>query len=189
MLSILIALSMVGCAHRTVTGNVAEISSSGVSTGEVELHEVLVKQVIMNFRSGSLITPVIILANKADENKFLPIWIGISEGVSINSVLNNRRSERPGTHDLFADVIDKFQMKIIKVVITDLRNDTYIASITVESNGEIKEIDSRPSDAIAIALRRIAPIFISEAVIRKGGWLQAKTDGKEENKVEKDSLL
>ena len=89
-------------------------------------------------------------------------------------------SERPGTHDLFASVLGKFRMNMVRVMVSDLRESTYFAIITMESNGVMKEIDSRPSDAIAMALRFATPIFVSEEVIRKSGWIEALQEGEKD---------
>ena len=105
-------------------------------------------------------------------------------------VLKKGVPPRPGTHDLFASVLGKFHTKLIKVVVTDLRGDTYIAAMTMESRGEVKEIDARPSDAIALALRCAAPIFVSEEVIRKGGWMKVPQRNEKQSEAKKeDSLL
>jgi len=110
--------------------------------------------------------------------------------MSVNMALNKLTLARPGTHDLFASVLGQFRMELVKVVITDLREETYIATITMRSSGGTKDIDSRPSDAIALALRCAAPIYVSEEVIRKGGWIKMpQRDEKQNEPKEDDSLL
>lgn len=182
-LSVLIVSIMTGCAHRAVTENVIGAPSSTDLPGEGKLYEVVVKRVVVDYVSGRNATPVIVLANKENDRQILPIWVGISEGRSINMALSKHISERPGTHDLFAGVLGQFQMNLVKVVVSDLRENTYIATITMEAHGETKEIDARPSDAMALALRCVAPIFVSEEVIRKGGWIEVpQQDEKQDNK-------
>ena len=175
-----------GCAHKKAEEPVVPAAPPD----ETKLYEVIVKQVVTVSPSSKNAIPVIILANKENDEQILPIWVGASEGISINMALKKSVSERPGTHDLFADVLGQFQMKLVKVVITDLRESTYIATIFVECHGETKEIDARPSDSIAMALRCIAPIYVSEAVIQKGGWMKSpQQDEKPNAEKEEDSLL
>jgi len=151
------------------------------------MYEVMVKQVVLNHIAGKVAASTIILVNKENDKQVLPIMVGISEGRSINMALQKEVPVRPGTHDLFASVMGQFDIKLIKVVITDLREDTYIATMKVEFHDGMEDIDARPSDAIAIALRSIAPIFVSEEVIRKGGWLNAPKPAREPVKMEKRS--
>ena len=166
---ILVILIVAGCANKTVEEHVIN-----APTAMGELHEVMVKQVVMGYVDGGGVTPVVVLTNKENDDQNLLIWVGMSEGRSIDMALNQQKPERPGTHDLFASVLGQFQMNMIRVVVTDLRAGTYFAVITMEVKGEVKEIDARPSDAIALALRSAAPIFVSEEVIRKGGWTKTR---------------
>ncbi len=196
-LSVLIIITAIGCAHRTAVEDSAGAPMSSALSENGKLYEVAVTQVIMDHSSRGGATPVIILTNKENDEQLLPIWVGISEGMSIDRVLNNQPLARPGTHDLFADVLGQFQMKLVKVVIIDLRKNTYFADMTVELNGETKKIDARPSDAIALALRCVTPIFVSEKVINKGGWVkpmkqheeQSQKRRRKQNKVEKEDNL
>lgn len=182
-LIILITLVAMGCAHKKPP-EPAPVTPVAPPE-EVKLYEVTVRQVVMDDIGRRISAPLIILANKGDANQILPIRVGMSEGLSINMALEKRVPERPGTHDLFASVLGQFDMKLVKVVITDLREDTYIATMRMESHGETNEIDARPSDAIAIALRSVAPIFVSEEVIRKGGWMKAPQQEEKPEKAEK----
>jgi bifunctional DNase/RNase len=189
-LIILVILIAAGCANKTVEEHVIN-----APTPMGELHEVMVKQVVMGYVDGGGVTPVVILTNKENDSQNLLIWVGMSEGRSIDMALNQQKPERPGTHDLFASVLGQFQMNMIRVVVTDLRAGTYFAIITMEVKGEVKEIDARPSDAIALALRSAAPIFVSEEVIRKGGWTKTQQPGvrerdeKPSESEESDNLL
>ncbi|OGF51203.1 MAG: hypothetical protein A2231_02250 [Candidatus Firestonebacteria bacterium RIFOXYA2_FULL_40_8] len=102
-------------------------------------------------------------------SKWLPIYVGPFEAQSIALEMENTKLPRPGTHDLIKIILDNLHANVIKVNINDLKDNTFYASITVEANGEQKEIDSRPSDAIAVALRSKAPILVSEKVIDQAG--------------------
>ena len=111
----------------------------------------------------------IVLLKTADGNKFLPIWIGHSEAAAILMKLQNSSSPRPLTHDLFTDVLGQLDAKVTRVAVTELRENTFYAQITVQQNGSELEIDSRPSDAIALAIRVDAPIFVADDVIEESG--------------------
>ena len=110
--------------------------------------------------------PVIVLKEKGGE-KTLPIWVGLFEAQAIALALENVKPPRPLTHDLAKLLIEKLHGEVDKVVISDLVNNTFYARIIMRRNGENLEVDSRPSDAIALALRLKVPIFIDEAVLDK----------------------
>ena len=110
--------------------------------------------------------PVIVLKEKTGE-KTLPIWIGLFEAQAIALALENVKPPRPLTHDLAKSLIEKLKGKVDKVVISDLRNNTFYAEILIKRDGESIKVDSRPSDAIALALRLNVPIFIDETVLDK----------------------
>ncbi|RLE14417.1 bifunctional nuclease family protein [Candidatus Aerophobetes bacterium] len=110
--------------------------------------------------------PVIVLKEKSGD-KTLPIWIGLFEAQSIALAMENIKPPRPLTHDLAKSLIEKLKGKVDKVVINDLRNNTFYAKILIRQNGEDIQVDSRPSDAIALALRLKVPIFIEEEVLDK----------------------
>ncbi|MBN1405382.1 MAG: bifunctional nuclease family protein [Candidatus Omnitrophica bacterium] len=99
--------------------------------------------------------------------RLIPIWIGPSEGMAISAKLNSQVFQRPMTHDLISDMLGKVKAKIKKVTITDVKDNTFYASMTLSFNKKIIEIDSRPSDAIALAVRVNAAIFIDDAVFKK----------------------
>ena len=176
---ILVVLIMAGCAHKVTVEHGVETPSDEAETPATDkLHEMIVKRVVMSYIGAGEMTPVVILTNKENDNQNLLIWVGLSEGRSIDGALNKSPAERPGTHDLFSSVLGQFQMKLVRVVVTDLHESTYFAVITMELKGEVKEIDARPSDAIALALRSEAPIFVSDAVIRKSGWTKTQRRGR-----------
>ena len=112
--------------------------------------------------------PVVVLEEESGE-RWLPIWIGTSEAHSIASEMDQREPARPNTHDLANQVIHHLEGELVRVVVTALEGGTYFALMTFDAHNGRVEIDARPSDAIAIALRAGAPIFVREAVFRKAG--------------------
>ena len=111
----------------------------------------------------------IVLLKTSDGNKFLPIWIGHSEAAAILVKLQNAATPRPMTHDLVTDVLGQLEAEVIAVTVTELRENTFYARITIQQNGSEIEIDSRPSDAIALAVRSGAKIFAADDVIEESG--------------------
>ena len=107
----------------------------------------------------------IVLLKTVDSNKFLPIWIGHPEAASILMKLQGASTPRPMTHDLLCEMLGELDVKYTQVAVTELRENTFFAQITLSVNGREMEIDSRPSDAIALAVRAGAPIFAAEEVI------------------------
>ena len=110
--------------------------------------------------------PIVLLKTR-DGNKFLPIWIGHPEAAAILMKLQGASTPRPMTHDLLSDVLDQIDAKCEKVSVTELRENTFHASITVKQNGSEIEIDSRSSDAIAVAVRAQVPIYAADSVIEE----------------------
>jgi len=100
-------------------------------------------------------------------NKYLPIWIGQSEGTSIQMALQKESFERPLTHDLVVTIIDGLDGKVSKVTVTELRDNTFYAKIYIERGQQVFGIDARPSDSIAIAVRTNAPIFVDPSVLEQ----------------------
>ena len=107
----------------------------------------------------------IVLLKATDTNKFLPIWIGHPEAAAILMKLQGASTPRPMTHDLLFDMLGELDVTCTRVSVTELRENTFYASITLSINGRDVEIDSRPSDALALAVRSGAPIFAAEDVI------------------------
>lgn len=110
--------------------------------------------------------PVVILKS-VDTNHVLPLWIGVFEANAILSELENVKRPRPMTHDLLKNVFDIFNSKVEFVYISDLIDSTYYAKIVVKFQGNKIQIDSRPSDAINLALRCDVPIYVSKEVLEK----------------------
>ena len=110
--------------------------------------------------------PIIIL--KTDEDsRTVPIWIGLLEATSIASALQNIKFDRPMTHDLFKNFADRLRISVTRVEVVDIRDNTFFARVHCASAGADFSMDARPSDAIALALRFSAPIFVAEEVIEK----------------------
>lgn len=122
--------------------------------------EVKIKAVGMDINSMS---PVVILSDLEEKN-FLPIWIGLPEAQSIAMQLQQTPPPRPFTHDLMVNILNELNISIKNVSIVDLKDGVYYATITLTLNGKVYLIDSRPSDAIALAVRTSAPIYVDEKV-------------------------
>jgi uncharacterized protein len=130
---------------------------------KIMLHKVVIAAMTMDPASN---TPVIILKSETGDHA-IPIWIGVLEATSIASAIQNVRFERPMTHDLFKNFSELLNISVSKVEVCDLKDNTYYARIYFTSPERIFSMDARPSDAIAIALRFRAPIFVDDAVIEK----------------------
>ncbi|GKS58625.1 hypothetical protein YTPLAS18_21520 [Nitrospira sp.] len=109
----------------------------------------------------------IVILRGEDQSEVLPIWVGKSEASAISLSLEEVSAPRPMTHDMLKTMLDLYEAKVISVVITDLAENTYYAKVHLLYQDSEFSIDSRPSDAIAIALRAEAPIFAQEAVLKK----------------------
>ncbi len=109
---------------------------------------------------------IIVLKDESGK-KILPIWIGASEGNSIAMAMSNVKASRPFTHDLIVNMFDRLEIEVARVVISDLIDNTFYASLYLLQNNKEYHIDSRPSDAIAVAIRIGAPVFVEEDVISK----------------------
>ena len=127
------------------------------------LHKVSIAGMTMDPASN---TPIIILKTETDD-RMIPIWIGLMEATSIASVLQDIKLDRPVTHDLFKNLLDRLQIGVEKIEVCDLKENTFYAQIHFTYDGQTFQMDSRPSDAIAIALRFNAPIYIDDKVIEK----------------------
>jgi len=111
-------------------------------------------------------TPIIILKTE-EGDQAIPIWIGLLEATSIASALQNIQFDRPMTHDLFKNFTDYLKIEVTKIEVCDLRDNTFFALIHFHGDDQSFTMDARPSDAIAIALRFKAPIYVDDKVIEK----------------------
>ncbi len=107
----------------------------------------------------------IVLLKTVDGNKFLPIWIGHAEAAAILAKLQGTESPRPMTHDLLTDIVGELKAQVARVTVTELKDNTFYALITLRADTAEIEVDSRPSDAIALAVRSNAPIFAADELI------------------------
>ena len=110
--------------------------------------------------------PIVILRDP-DSEAFLPIWIGLFEASAIQLALEDVESPRPRTHDLLASVLGSLESKVEKIVVADLRDQTFFAVIHIVRDGHELEVDARPSDAIALALRTGSPVYVARHVLEK----------------------
>ncbi|HEY2954507.1 MAG TPA: bifunctional nuclease family protein [Candidatus Eisenbacteria bacterium] len=108
----------------------------------------------------------IVILREVDGERILPIWIGPSEAMAIRRILSEDPFPRPLTHDLLFLIVEGLKAKIARVVIADLRENTFYASVFVERESEVLSIDARPSDSIALALRARAPIYVNEKLLQ-----------------------
>ncbi len=122
-----------------------------------------VNTILFDSRNSSYI---VVLKDETGK-KVLPIWIGAAEGNSIAMAIGNVKPERPFTHDLIVSIFDRLEIEIARVVISDLIENTFYASLYLLHNSKEFHIDSRPSDAIAVAIRIGAPVFVAEEVLAK----------------------
>ena len=123
----------------------------------------------------------IVLLKTADGNRFLPIWIGHPEAAAILMKLQGAAMPRPMTHDLFSETLSQLEAHVTRVVVTELRESTFYALITIQQDGGEIEVDSRPSDAIALAVRAEAPIFAEDRVLEESA---IEFEGEEVNEEE-----
>jgi bifunctional DNase/RNase len=126
----------------------------------------------------------IVLLKTAEGNKFLPIWIGHPEAAAILMKLQGANTPRPMTHDLLTEILGQLNARVVQIAVTELRENTFYALITLTINGSELEIDSRPSDAIALAVRAGAPIFAADSVIEESAIEFEHEDVNEEEIVE-----
>ncbi|MEO6867152.1 MAG: bifunctional nuclease family protein, partial [Gaiellales bacterium] len=112
--------------------------------------------------------PIVLLKTLAG-NRFLPIWIGHPEAAAILMRLQGAAPPRPATHDLFMNAVAELEGEVTQVAITELRDNTFFAEITIEHTGVERVLDARPSDALAIAVRADAPIYAAAQIVDDGG--------------------
>jgi bifunctional DNase/RNase len=118
-----------------------------------------------------------IYLKEKDGERIFPIVIGIFEAIAINRHIRGDEPERPMTHDLMSNLLKGFDATLERVVVTDLKNETFHACLYIGANGTTVEVDSRPSDAIALAVRQNAKIFVAESVFDRVAGAQAPDGG------------
>jgi bifunctional DNase/RNase len=127
----------------------------------------LVEMVVESVRVHMLSSRHVVILKESDHDRYLPIWIGPWEASAIAMKLQGLTADRPLTHDLFATALENLGVRVDRVVISTLAEETYHARLHLERDGTIFEIDSRPSDALALAVRTGGRIFASEAVLEQ----------------------
>jgi hypothetical protein len=138
----------------------------------------MIEMVVDSIRVSLMNYQRVVILKEKETNRYLPIWIGAAEADAIAVKLQGVSVPRPLTHDLLQSIVDAFGARIQSIVVSELKNDTFFAKILISVDGSQMEIDSRPSDAIALAVRVPAPIFVDESVLERAGiWLD-KESGK-----------
>jgi uncharacterized protein len=125
-------------------------------------------------------SPIVVLKDD-DEKFFLPIWVGIFEANAIALQLENITTPRPMTHDLLRNMIAELNGRVLRIVINDLKDSTFFAQIRLAVGNNTLEVDARPSDAIALALRTEAPIFVAQSVLDQAQTISPDEDSEEKS--------
>jgi len=120
----------------------------------------------------------VVMLKEKETERYLPIWIGPAEADAIAVILQEVKLPRPLTHDLLRSVIDTLGATVNSIIVTDLKSDTFYARIILDVDGKQMEVDSRPSDALALAVRTEVPIYVEEEVLDKAGILLDRETGK-----------
>ena len=128
--------------------------------------------------------PIVILKDK-EGTRVLPIWVGIFEANAIALQIENISTPRPMTHDLLKNVLADLEASVEKIVVSELRDNTFYAMIYLRRAGEILAVDSRPSDAIALALRTKSPIFVEETVVENAKGMDLTKDTTDSERLQK----
>ena len=149
--------------------------------------EVRLRAVRVDLQSN---TPVLLLQETDGEGRTLPIFIGTPEAAAIAYALQGVTMPRPMTHDLMRDVLLSLDVQIERVVITELQNSTYYAELRLRRGGEVTVVSSRPSDAVAVAVRTGSPLFVSDELMDSEGiLLAADSTEEEEDELAPDELI
>ncbi len=128
--------------------------------------------------------PIIILRDQEGQ-RILPIWVGVFEANAIALQIENVQTPRPMTHDLLKNIIDDLSAQVQRIVVCELKENTFYATIYLQSPGGTRTIDARPSDAIALALRTRSPIFVEESVIQSARSVETSRDSMDVGRLRK----
>lgn len=139
---------------------------------------IMIEMIVDSIRVSMMNYQRVVILKEKVTDRYLPIWIGANEADAIAIKLQGVSVPRPLTHDLLNSVVDALGATVNSIVVTDLKNDTFFAKIILNIDGKQMEIDSRPSDAIALAVRVEAPIYAEEGVLDKAGIMLDKETGK-----------
>jgi len=135
--------------------------------------EMKVKQLALDSTSN---LPVLILSDHEEKRSF-PIWVGLAEANAIAYELEKIPTQRPMTHDLIKSMLEALKARVLRIVVNDLRDNTFFAMIHLQLGSAEITVDSRPSDAIALALRVAAPIFVAEDVVQRAQKVEGAPEG------------
>ena len=138
----------------------------------------MLEMVVDSIRVSLMNYQRVVILKEKEMDRYLPIWIGPAEADAIAVKLQDVSVPRPLTHDLLESVVSSLGAGIERIIVSELNNDTFYAKIVLAAQGENREIDCRPSDAIALAVRAKVPIFVEDAVLEKAGILMDKETGK-----------
>jgi bifunctional DNase/RNase len=144
-----------------------------IGSGVVDMPE-MVEVVIDSVRVSLMSAQRVVVLRQTQVERFLPIWVGPFEAESITVALQEVEISRPMTHDLLKNLFTLFQGKILRVEIVALKEDVYYGNIVAEADGKVINVDSRPSDAIALAVRAHVPILVSQVVMDEAGIVPEK---------------
>jgi bifunctional DNase/RNase len=128
--------------------------------------------------------PIVILKDKAGD-RVLPIWVGVFEANAIALQIENISTPRPMTHDLLKNILSEIEADVQRIVVSDLRDNTFYAMIYLDRDGETIAIDARPSDAIALALRTRSPIFVEDSVVESAKGLDLSKETTDSERLQK----
>ena len=128
--------------------------------------------------------PIVILKDKAGD-RVLPIWVGVFEANAIALQIENISTPRPMTHDLIKNILSEIEADVQRIVVSDLRDNTFYAMIYLDRDGETIAIDARPSDAIALALRTRSPIFVEDSVVESAKGLDLSKETTDSERLQK----
>jgi bifunctional DNase/RNase len=144
------------------------------------LNPMVVESVRINMLNGQHV----VILKETERDRYLPIWIGSNEADAIARRLQGVTPDRPLTHDLFANTLSELGVVVRQVVVSDLSDETYRARLVLEFGERTVEIDARPSDAIALALRVSVPIFATDGVLDRAGIVANEADEGDESKLD-----
>jgi bifunctional DNase/RNase len=147
----------------------------------------MIEVVIDSIRVSLMSQQRIVILRERDAERYLPIWIGVYEAESITIALQEVEVSRPLTHDLMRSIFSQLNARILRIEVVALRDDTFYGNIVAEVNGQVLNIDSRPSDALAIAVRAHVPILVDPSVMDEAGIIPEDDLGEEDIKEDRPS--
>jgi uncharacterized protein len=146
--------------------------------GFIEGREAMIEMTIDSIRVSLMNYQRVVILKEKESDRYLPIWIGPAEADAIAVKLQGVAVPRPMTHDLLSSVIETLGAVVNSIIVNDLKNDTFFAKVILDAEGKLVEVDSRPSDALALAVRTNVPIYADESVLDKAGIMLDGETGK-----------